>query len=271
MGLRSDSLSSDRQQCRARGRTRRPGLFPLLFLCFFGCASSLPTPTYPASRFVLYTESPAGEAEAILLEAESYLSSLEETLGLKAPPVGLLRIVHFRWRRDLWSYMGKELPDFRWRRGACFETSQVYVLALSGRPGQERFQRILRHELTHFFLVSHFSDFPPWIDEGLAQVLSDGPPFPCPGGGGSGTPESTEGSSAACQELLGKQPGQSLTRSQYELARRISLCLLIRSEDSISRLLRFLEISERNRDARDIFLDAWGMSFEDACAACVAR
>ena len=277
MRLHRDWSGHDPRPKGTRAPWRRPRnpLIPILLcLGFLGCASTLPSPSYPTSRFVLHTESSPDEAEAIIRGSEAFLSDLEEYLGLEAPPPGQFMIVHFRRRWDLWSYLGKELPELRWRKGACFETSQAYVLALSGRPGKECFQRILRHELSHFCLASHFSDFPPWIDEGLSQVLSDGPPFPDPGAANaSASPTLPEASSEAeaCLELLRAEPGQMLTRSQYELARRITLWLLLASEDSIQRLLRFLEISGPDRESREVFLDAWGMSFEDACSATIKR
>gem|GEM_PF-1160352 len=238
-----------------------------LWLNLIGCAVSLPSEAFPSSRFVLHSESDPKETREVLLQAEAFFDDLESYLGLKAPPGGLLKIVHFRHRVDLWAYLGEEIPEFRWRKGVCFEKADHYVLALSGRPEEPAFQETLRHELTHYFLIVHFSEFPPWIDEGLAQVLATGSPFPEPGlpradpAGWSGT-----GSAAECMKLLQKRPGEKLTAFEYKLARNLAAGLIARSGDSLARLVRFLELSAADREPSQVFREAWGLSFEEACA-----
>lgn len=236
-----------------------------------GCAASLPSEAFPSSRFVLHSESDPQEIHEVRLQAESFLDDLESYLDLKAPPGGLLKIVHFRHRVDLWAYLGEEIPEFRWRKGVCFEKADSYVLALSGRPQESAFRKTLRHELTHYFLIVHFSEFPPWIDEGLAQVLAAGSPFPEPGrpradpAGRAGT-----GSAGDCLKLLQKRHGEKLVASEYKLARILAAGLISRSGDSLARLVRFLELSAADREPSRVFREAWGLSFEEACAELTA-
>lgn len=236
-----------------------------------GCAASLPSEAFPSSRFVLRSESDPQEIREIRLQAEAFLDDLESYLGLEAPPGGLLKIVHFRRRVDLWAYLGEEIPEFRWRKGVCFEKADSYVLALSGRPEEPAFRETLRHELTHYFLIVHFSEFPPWIDEGLAQVLAAESPFPEPGrprpdpAGRAGT-----GSAADCLKLVRKRPGEKLTALEYKLARNLAAGLISRSGDSLARLNRFLELSAADREPSQVFREAWGLSFEEACVELTA-
>lgn len=248
-------------------------LLASLWLDLAGCAASLPSAFFPSSRFVLYSESNPEEAQMLRLQAEAFLDDLEAYLGLQVPPGGLLRIVHFRRRVDLWSYLGQEIPTFRWRRGVCFEKTDHYELALSGRPAEAALLKTLRHELTHYFLIVHFSDFPPWIDEGLAQILAEGSPFPKPGLRKDDPPGAQSGrwSQADCLRVLHKQPGEKLTAFEYKLAQTLAARLIARSGDSLARLVRFLELSAADRDPSLVFGEAWGLNDEEACAELTAQ
>ncbi len=244
-----------------------------LWVALAGCAASLPSKAFPSSRFVLYSESNPEEAQQVRIQAEAFLDDLEAYLGLQAPPGGILRVVHFRRRVDLWNYLGQEVPAFRWRRGVCFEKTDHYELALSGRPAEAAFLKTLRHELTHYFLIVHFSDFPPWIDEGLAQILAEGTPFPRPGlrrDDPAGV-QSAQWSEADCLRVLHRRPGEKLTAFEYKLAKRLAARLIARSGDSLARLVRFLELCAADRDASPAFGEAWGLSYEEVCAELTAQ
>ncbi|MEW6441748.1 MAG: hypothetical protein AB1640_12510 [bacterium] len=233
----------------------------------FGCAATLPPQACAVPGMQIHTASSPAATREIRDDAQRYLAGLEDYLRVRARPVDMLRVVHFRSRWDLWGYLSRESPPYRWRRGACFETPDGLTLAVSGNPGSKEFHRLLRHELTHAFLASRYRDFPPWIDEGLAQVLSAGPPFPRPG---SSPPHPVESDRCerlpnGCLELLAAPPGEKLTRAQCRQASALTAALIARSDDALSRLERFLEISSSQRDPAEAFKDAWGLPFEQAC------
>ena len=150
----------------------------LLAVLLSGCASGGPGTSYPDRDFVLYTKVASPEAQVVAQEANEFLTDLGDYLHLQVPPGSLLRIYHYPNRWGLWWHLNREVPSFRWRRGVCYEIEEAYVVTLSGNPGRRKFRDTLRHELTHYLVAAHFCDVPPWIDEGLSQVMASGPPFP---------------------------------------------------------------------------------------------
>ena len=150
----------------------------LLAVLLSGCASGPPGTSYPGTDLVLYTRAASPEALVVAQEANEFLTDLGDYLHLQVPPGALLRIYHYPNRWGLWWHLNRAVPSFRWRRGVCYEIEEAYVVTLSGNPGRRKFRDTLRHELTHYLVAAHFCDVPPWIDEGLSQVMASGPPFP---------------------------------------------------------------------------------------------
>lgn len=150
----------------------------ILVVLLTGCASGPPGTAYPGAGLILYSGRTQHEAQAVSREAERFLEEAADYLHLQVPPGSLLRIYHYpnRWR--LWWHLNREVPSLQWRKGVCYETEEAYVVTLCGNPERKKFRKTLRHELTHYLAAAHFCDIPPWIDEGLSQVMAAGPPFP---------------------------------------------------------------------------------------------
>lgn len=255
--------------------TRYAGwILPLLFtVSLSGCASGPPGSSYPDTGLVLYTKKPPPEAKVLSREAQGFLEDVGDYLDLRVPPGGLLRIYHYPNRWGLWWHLSREVPSLRWRRGVCYETEEAYVVTLSGNPGRKGFQEALRHELTHYLVAAHFCDIPPWIDEGLSQVLASGPPFPHLDEDPLETARREAGRSTkrGCLRLLHVPPGKKLTRSQYRLARALAYSLLTRSAEAVpQQLVRFLETSRPGMSPERTFQACWGISMEEACRALVS-
>ena len=244
----------------------------ILSLLLSGCASGPPGVSHPGAGFVLYTREPPSESEAVSREAREFLEDLAGYLKLQVPPGSLLRIYHYPHRWGLWWHLNREVPSLRWRRGVCYETDEAYIVTLCGQPGTEKFRQTLRHELTHYLVAAHFCDIPPWIDEGLSQVMSSGPPFPHLEGDLLDTAqrEARRRRETGCLRLLHVPAGKKLTTSQYHLARALTCYLLTHPSGAApTDLLRFLETSVAGVPPEKAFSASWGISMEDACQAMV--
>ncbi len=245
-------------------------LAPVLFS---GCASTPPGTPYPGAALVLYTREPCPDAQVLSEEAEAFLQSAGDYLGVQVPARGLLRIYHYPNRWGLWWHLSQEVPSLQWRRGVCYETEQAYIVALCGDPGEEVFRSTLRHELIHYLLAVHFSDVPPWIDEGLSQVLAAGPPFPHLEEGLRETVrgEAMRARKRGCLRLLAVPPSEKLSPSEYRVACALTHHLLTRSPESApSRVVRFLETTEAGANPERTFSTSWGISMEEACEELLA-
>jgi len=238
-----------------------------------GCASGPPGAMVPGTGHTLYTHEPPPEARLLSDGAQAFLEEVGGYLRLRPPPGGLLKIYHYPNRWALWWHLNREVPSLRWRRGVCYETEEAYVVTLCGNPGREGFQKALRHELTHYLVAAHFCDIPPWIDEGLAQVLASGPPFPHLQEGPleAARLEAKRSKERGCMQLLTLPTGKRLSQSQYRVACALTYYLLTRSpETAPGQLVRFLETSQPAVPAEQTFSSCWGISMEEACGGLLA-
>jgi len=153
-------------------------LLLLLAVLPVSCAKGTPGNLYPSTHFLLLTEQGSRQAETLETLTHAMLHEIGDYLQLTPSPGGLLRLHHYRWRINLWRHLNASYRPLRWRKAACYETSECYVIALSGNPKSRGFQKRLRHELSHYLLATHFSHLPPWIDEGVSEVMEAAPPFP---------------------------------------------------------------------------------------------
>ncbi len=259
---------------KSRFASPERGIFCVLLVTLLcGCASGPPGTGHPGTRFVFYSkETPAG-ARMVSREAEQFLEDVADYLRLEVPPGHLLKIYHYPNRLSLWRHLRREVPSLQWRRGVCYETSEAYTIALRGNPGGGRFQETLRHELTHYLIATHFCDFPPWIDEGLAQVMAEGPPFPRLERERVETVQREARSvrERGCVDLLHVPPGERLSQSQYRTARAVTYYLLTRpSRSTTNDLNRFLESTRPGVPLERIFSESWGVTIEEACEGMAA-
>lgn len=156
----------------------------------------------------------------------------------------------------------------------CYEIEEAYVVTLSGNPGRRKFRNTLRHELTHYLVAAHFCDVPPWIDEGLSQVMASGPPFPHLEEDllEKAQREARRVKEQGCLQLLRVPPGKKLSPSQYDTAYALTYHLLTRSSSSPpTDLIRFLEATRSGVPPEQTFSESWGLSMEEACRETVAR
>ncbi len=248
-------------------------LLILLAALVCGCASAPPGTCHPGTSLVLCTKERPPGVQAVSMEAERFLETASAYLHLEVPPAPLLRIYHYPNRFGLWWHLGREVPSLQWRRGACYETEEAYVIALRGNPEKTAFRETLRHELSHYLLATHFCGFPPWVDEGLAQVLEADTPFP---GFARDRVEEVQrdarrSSGRECRQLLRVPPGRTLSPSQYRTARAITYHLLTRpSMSGTGDLIRFLESSRPDADPEQIFFESWGVPMGEACREMLA-
>jgi hypothetical protein len=244
----------------------------LLAALLSGCASGPPGTAYPGDGLVLYSKQTSSEAQALSREARQFLHAVGDYLDLQVPPGHLLRIYHHPNRWALWWHLNRAVPSLRWSRGVCYETEEAYIVTLSGNPEEGRFRETLRHELTHYLVATHFCEIPPWIDEGLSQVMAAGPPFPHLAGDLSEKVRraALRNKEQGCLELLRVPAGRKLTRSQYSVACALTYYLLTRSSGSEPKeLLRFLETTEPGVPPEQAFSASWEVSMGDACEAMV--
>jgi len=245
-------------------------LVPILALASSSCASSPPGTMFPGTGLTLYTREPPSEARVLSEGTQAFLEALGGYLHLRPPPGGLLRIYHYPNLWALWRHLNREVPSLRWRKGVCYETENAYVITLCGDPGGKGFQRALRHELTHYLVAVHFCEIPVWIDEGLAQVMASGPPFPHLEQDRleKARSEARRRGERGCLQLLTLPAGRRLSQSQYDVACALTYHLLTSSpETGAAQLLRFLQTSLPGVPAEQTFSSCWGISMEEACGA----
>jgi hypothetical protein len=124
--------------------------------------------------------------------------------------------------------------------------------------------------LTHYLVAVHFCETPPWIDEGLSQVLASGPPFPHLAEDElvSARRQATRSKERGCLRLLQIPSGEKLSKSQYRVACALTFYLLTRSgQAAASNLIRFLEATRPDAPPEQTFFDCWAITMKEACRA----
>jgi len=238
-----------------------------IFLLLAGCVHKPPGQAYPSRIFLLQSQAAPPKAQSLSKEAEEFLLTLESYLQLQPPPGALLRIYHYRWRWSLWYYLLQTAPSFCWRPAVCFETNEAYHIAISGRPESKRFHKNLHHELTHYLLTAHYSYLPPWLDEGLAQIMSFGPPFP------HLPPEILSVIKGvletqyhdSCIKVALYPPTEMMNVSEYYLACALTYYLLKSEKEGINRFHRYLKHIHPQGELPHIFSEELGISIDEAC------
>ena len=244
----------------------------LAWILLFGCTTGPPGSPHPNSSFLLYTSAPSPQAQDLGHTAQTFLEHLGKYLDILPPPGGLLRIHQYRWRFNFWRHLNGSFPSLRWKKGACFEIPDAYIVALYGRPLSKKTMETLRHELTHYLLTIHFSHVPPWLDEGLSQIMACGPPLPHiePGLSRTVRGEIKRVPPGTCKHLLLLPPCHPLTRNQYHSAFLLTDYLLTRSPESRERLLCFLDATRPGYSPGKVFQACWGVTMEEACSELAA-
>ena len=109
------------------------------------------------------------------------------------------------------------------------------------RPKWEDNLARLRHELVHCLLISHFIDLPPWIDEGLAQLGEDGPPYDqLSARRRQELRRIVDGPEPDYSELIALPVGSALSRDQYRQSLTLTWLLLADSAHGPAALRKYL-------------------------------
>ena len=132
----------------------------------FACASAAPLAAANLARsahFEVYSQAGERSAQAVVLSLERLRALfLHETgLGLTRP----VRVIVFRSRREYDPYRLRPAADAYY---VGTETADSIVMI---DPGSGDF-RIAAHEYAHAVLDANLVELPPWLSEGLAEVLS---------------------------------------------------------------------------------------------------
>ena len=130
------------------------------------CASAAPLAAANLARsahFEVYSQAGERSAQAVVLGLERLRALfLHETgLGLTRP----VRVIVFRSRREYDPYRLRPAADAYY---VGTETADSIVMI---DPGSGDF-RIAAHEYAHAVLDANLIELPPWLSEGLAEVLS---------------------------------------------------------------------------------------------------
>jgi hypothetical protein len=141
-------------------------------LVIAGCVSNRPMPLAltPGHLCDLYTALPEAEAVPWRRLADERIAQLCRLLSLPRPT----KKVQIQLFPDIWStnrYLTERLPTRVGVESICFVDRAGYHIAVTQSASEERTRASLRHELLHFVLISQYYDLPPWVDEGLAQVM----------------------------------------------------------------------------------------------------
>jgi len=224
-----------------RGSLRWVWRVGVVTLLTAGCAVHAPTRRHEGVHLDVYCDLPGPVSTSLLAEADRHVERVAAFLRVSVPPKRLcVHVFPSPW--SLTGFLVRACPRQWDRAAACFETSDGYVVAIARQRRREATLRSLRHELTHYVLASHFSDLPPWIDEGLAQYGETGAPF-------GNVPDHTRKSAMArvhrtagrgLENLVAIPVGRTLTRVQYAQARAL-VCVLIGDDRfGLDRVLDYL-------------------------------
>jgi len=231
--------------------------------CFFlaGCANSFPRATVQGAHVALHSDLSDVEAAEIAKTADRTVEDVAAALGLTPPDIRAA-VYLFDWRCALRSFLERECPERAYAAGACFQTQTGFVVAVSRRWRRRDTLVLLRHELAHFVIASHFHDVPPWIDEGLAVYFEAGPPFG----------EVRRNYLKTVTSLLRRRPGNVLaglvsipagkrmSRDEYAAAWGLVHYLMNRRADGASLIRRYLAVVRSGADAAAQFAEVFGVS-----------
>ena len=230
-----------------------------------GCAAPLPFTVTPGVHSVLQSSLSREEALELQQEADRAVEGMCAFLSLPIPEIRA-EITLFDSRRALKRHLAVSCPVMADAAAACYETPHgTLIIALSRHRQRSETARLLRHELSHYVIASHFEDIPPWIDEGLAQFFETGSPY------GRAHPRKQRslarqlhgGRGDAVAALVAVAPGTRLNRKQYALAWGMTRYLLAKGPDGPARIRRYLETVHSGEDAAAQFTENFGASLPE--------
>ena len=133
-----------------------------------GCATS--PPLARVEPVTIHARGDSAEIDAFASSINAALADIAGRLELSIPARGLeVYIFDSAW--GMRSYLREHCPEQSGKAAACYSRPGGFVITVVNSSPPGRTDRMLRHELTHFILASHYQDLPRWVDEGLAQFL----------------------------------------------------------------------------------------------------
>lgn len=123
---------------------------------------------YDGERFTVYAGESLDLAPILAGEAEKIVADIAGALSVPVPTASL-DVYLFPNGLGMMNYLAVKCPKQAMSAAACFATEEGFTVTVVDRGTRSKTMEHLRHELTHYVLASNYVDFPPWIDEGLAQ------------------------------------------------------------------------------------------------------
>ena len=122
--------------------------------------------------------------------------------------------------------------------------------------------------MCHYVIASHFTQIPPWADEGLATFFEKGAPYdrPRPELLRSIVGDAEEDAAGVLRGLIVRPSGAALRSREYALAWSLTHLLTIARADGPDRFRQYLENVRADRDAMEQFTEVFG-DFERAAQA----
>ena len=178
-----------------------------------------PSDAVATDHAIIYCDAPFPYPEQVRQATEQQVQDLIAGLGLAAPPARV-HLLAFSGSTAGSCFIAGRHPGRAFSRALCYVEDGKIFIALPRQGEWADTLTDLRHELTHYLLVSHFRDLPPWLDEGLARYCENGAPL--------GTLTTTRQRDAAAALAAATAPDYAaliavpmstpLSRAQYDLA-----------------------------------------------------
>jgi len=244
-----------------------------LLAAVIGCATPSILTATPGAHGILQSRLSREDAVALQQEADRTVKGICDFLSLPTPEIRA-EIMLFDSRRALRRHLAASCPMMTDAAAACSDTPDgTLVVAFSRHRKRGETTRLLRHELSHYVVASHFEDIPPWIDEGLAQYFEAGLPF---GQDNDKKRKSIarqlKGDSAdAIASLIAVSPGTRLNRKQYALAWGMTRHLLDRGPDGRVHVKHYLETVHSGADPIEQVITNFGLAPDEIRALLIAE
>lgn len=139
------------------------GVFSVL--CAWAQAAPPGTEAARSQHFEVYSQGPAGSARSILLEFERLHAFFQQQTGLLLDNRSPVRVIAFGAPDEYRPYQLSPTADAYYVGAA----SRDYIVMVTTAPGDFR---VPAHEYMHLLLHDNGIDLPPWLNEGLSEVVA---------------------------------------------------------------------------------------------------
>ena len=211
------------------------------------------------SHILLYGNLPDAGGARILGEADLTVRNVCSVLELNRPDAPT-RVFLFDSRWTLWRFLRRRCPPQSGSPAACFEAADSCVVALYAQRQVSETLRYLRHELTHSVIATRFSDVPPWLHEGLAQLFERGAPYSqvYPALLGPLARQIRGNRNDMLARLVRFRWGEPLGQEEYEQAWGLTYFIIVNFPGGPALIRNYLERVRSGADAERQFEEAFG-------------